>query len=94
MFFKGNYLRVLTPKTVDGNRPMIGYDGRVVYREDMLPLSAKRAIESRNAQLPDHLKKKIEVVETFTPKAIVTTEPEAENAPVKKAGQRKKNENQ
>lgn len=61
MFFKGNYLRVLTPKTTDGVNLVLDNDTRV-YKEDFLPLSARRDLELQNKYLPDVLKKKIEVV--------------------------------
>lgn len=56
------YLRVLSPKTRNGNDLVIGEDGRVEYKETHLPMSSKRYMELQNAKLPDHLKKKIEVV--------------------------------
>jgi len=70
--FNGDCLRVLSPKTEDGNRPRIGYDGRIEYREDFLPLTARRALERQNSRLPSHLKKIIEPVYT---KEIVKPEP-------------------
>lgn len=62
MFFTGNYLRVLSPVTSNGTNPKIGDDGRVQYKEALLPLTAKKALESQNNKLPEHLRKKIEVV--------------------------------
>jgi hypothetical protein len=61
MNFKGNYLRVLTPRTTDGVTPQME-NGRLVYKEDFLPLSARPHLETQNAKLPEILKKKIEVV--------------------------------
>lgn len=61
---KGDCLRVLSPKTEDGNRPRIGPDGRIVYKEEFLPLTAKRALDRQNNRLPNHLRKVIEVVTT------------------------------
>lgn len=61
---KGDCLRVLSPKTEDGNRPRIGTDGRIEYKEEFLPLTAKRALERQNNRLPAHLKKIIEPVIT------------------------------
>lgn len=60
--FKGSYLRVLSPKTTDGRTPMIGADGKVVLKEQHLPISAKRDLEIQNKDLPEILKKKIEIV--------------------------------
>lgn len=86
MIFTGRYLRVLSPRTVDGNRIMLEND-RVVYREDHLPYSALRHLQVRNSRLPDHLKKKIEVVETesIPARAVASTLSEApKKKPVRK----------
>lgn len=64
MFFNGPYLRVLSPATTNGVNLKIGDDDKVIYKEAHLPLTAKRSIEQQNAKLPDHLKKKVEVVGT------------------------------
>lgn len=64
MFFTGNYLRVSSPVTTNGTNPKIGEDGRVEYKETLLPLTARKALESQNKKLPEHLRKKIEVVES------------------------------
>jgi len=68
-FFTGTYLRVLSPRTTNGLSPEIGQDGKIVFREDHLPLSAKRYLESQNKKLPDILKKTIEVVGGESPKS-------------------------
>lgn len=60
--FKGSYLRVLSPKTTDGRTPMLDNEGRIVYAETPLPVTAKRDLELQNKDLPDILKKKIELV--------------------------------
>jgi len=62
MYFKGDYLRVLSPRTSDGVNVMFDEDERRVYKEDFLPLSAKKDLELQNEKLPDQLKKKIMVV--------------------------------
>lgn len=62
--FKGSYLRVLTPKTSDGNVPLTK-NNQVQYKETQLPLSARKALERENAKRPNHLKHQIEVVEDF-----------------------------
>lgn len=59
--FKGSYLRVLSPRTTDGQTPQM-QDDRLVYKEDHLPLTAKPHLEKQNAVLPAILRKKIEVV--------------------------------
>lgn len=61
MLFKGNYLRVSTPRTTDGVTPEMK-DGRLVYKEDFLPLSALKDLNEQNLKLPEILKKKIEEV--------------------------------
>jgi len=61
-FFTGSYLRVLSPRTTNGLSPQIGPDGKLVYREDHLPLSAKKHLENQNKKLPEILRKTIEVV--------------------------------
>lgn len=67
MNFKGEYLRVLTPLTTDGVSPLTEND-KIVFREDHLPMTAKKNLEAKNINLPNHLKKKIEVVSnTYTP---------------------------
>ena len=62
MIFPKGTLRVVSPVTEDGNRPKI-VDGMPVYKETFLPKTAKRALERQNNNLPNHLKKKIEVLE-------------------------------
>jgi hypothetical protein len=61
MIFPQGTLRVVSPVTEDGNRPKI-IDGMPVYKETFLPKTAKRALERQNNNLPNHLKKKIEVL--------------------------------
>lgn len=75
MVFKGNYLRVSTPRTTDGVTPLMEND-RLVYKEDFLPLSALKDLNEQNLKLPEILKKKIEVVkndEQGTPVPVVNT---------------------
>lgn len=84
---KGDCLRVLSPKTEDGNRPRIGPDGRIVYKEEFLPLTAKRALDRQNNRLPNHLKKVIEVVTTSE---VVTSQPIAEVPKKSKPGPKPK----
>lgn len=68
MFFKGDYLRVVSPVTEDGNRPKIDSEtGTPVYKETLLPVSARRALERQNKRLPNHLRKKIELVSSGEP---------------------------
>jgi hypothetical protein len=62
MIYPKGTLRVVSPVTVDGNRPKI-VNGMQVYKETYLPKTARRALENQNKRLPDHLKKKIEPLE-------------------------------
>lgn len=56
------YLRILTPRTKDGSNPLYGPDKQPTYKESHLPLSALKAMERENLNLPDHLKHVIEKV--------------------------------
>lgn len=61
MIFPKGTLRVVSPVTEDGNRPKI-VDGMPVYKETFLPKSAMRNLQRQNDRLPNHLKKKIELL--------------------------------
>jgi hypothetical protein len=61
-FMQGTYLRVLTPETINGVYPKQGEDGRQLFKETHLPISARPFMEQRNKKLPNALKMKIEVV--------------------------------
>jgi hypothetical protein len=61
-FLNGDHIRVITPITTDGVIPKLDEQGTQAYKETFLPLSAKKFIESQNHELPNHLKKIIEVV--------------------------------
>lgn len=75
MYFKGDYLRVVTPVTEDGNRPKIDPDtGQQIFKETALPVTARRQLEIQNQRLPQHLKKKIELVSSDEPRPIATKE--------------------
>jgi hypothetical protein len=50
MYFTGPYLRVLTPKTTNGILPLI-INGEQQYREDFLPLTARKQLEAKNRRL-------------------------------------------
>lgn len=62
LFFDQDYLRVTSVQTKDGVNPRYDENGRIMYKESWLPVSAKKYIERRNEQLPDSLKMKIELV--------------------------------
>lgn len=50
---------VKSPVTTNGTNPLIGDDGRVVFRETLLADSARSHLERLNKTLPDNLKHKI-----------------------------------
>lgn len=62
MYTQGSYLRVMTPRTTNGNNVVVNERGVVEYKEAHLPLTAKRSLELLNRNTPQHLRKKIEVV--------------------------------
>lgn len=75
MYFKGDYLRVVTPRTEDGSRPLIDPStGRQMFKETALPVTARKQLEKQNQGLPNHLKKIIELVSSSEPRPIVTKE--------------------
>lgn len=75
MYFKGDYLRVVSPVTEDGNRPLIDPEtGKQVWKETALPVTARKALEDQNKRLPNHLKKKIEYVSTQEERPIANKE--------------------
>lgn len=64
-FISGDYLRVTSVQTEDGSRPKLDENGRQMYKETELPLTAKKYMEKRNELLPNHLKMKIEIVKSI-----------------------------
>jgi hypothetical protein len=63
MIFKGGTIRVVSPVREGGNRVRVDPNtGQNMYKEEFFPLSAKRELDRLNRSLPNHLKKKIEVV--------------------------------
>lgn len=63
MFYNGPYLRVLTPRTKNGTELLIDETtGATQYREAHLPITARRKLESLNKNLPQYLRKQIEVI--------------------------------
>lgn len=59
---QNGYLRVTTPQTSDGTTLRYTEDQRLITKETHLPLTAKKFIEAENADLPQHLRHKIDVV--------------------------------
>ena len=68
MVFQGKYLRVLSPRTVDGTTPLL-VNGMLQYKEEFLPISAKPFLERQNKDLPEILRKKIEIIDDSVPTA-------------------------
>ena len=62
MIFPNGTIRVVSPVREGGNRVRVDDMGRPMYKEEYFPLSAKREFDRQNRSLPNHLKKKIEVV--------------------------------
>lgn len=61
-FLNGDHIRVVTPITTNGVIPKLDEQGQQAYKETFLPLTAKKFIEEQNINLPNHLKKIIEVI--------------------------------
>lgn len=61
--FQGDYLRILTPQTVNGIVPEMK-NGQQVYKESHAELGARKEFEKENLKLPDHLKHILEDVVT------------------------------
>lgn len=61
-FLNGDHLRVVSPLTTDGTSLKYGENGQVMYKETLLPLTAKKSLILQNTRLPAHLKKKIEII--------------------------------
>lgn len=60
--FKGNYLRVLSPVTSDGQIPVM-QNGQAKYKESHMAYGAAKYLESINKKLPAHLKHIVEKVD-------------------------------
>lgn len=65
-YFKGEYLRVKSPVTTNGITPKM-VNGQMVYKEDHLPVTARKILEKKNLKLPEHLRKIIEHVPAYRP---------------------------
>jgi hypothetical protein len=90
-FFQGNYLRVLTPQTIDGINLAYDANQRPIFKETHLPLTARKHLERKNEKLPAQLKKKIEVVdvESYSAQEEVKQEPVTEKPTKNKPGPKK-----
>jgi hypothetical protein len=58
---------VKTPITTNGRDPLIGADGKLVYKETILNASAKATLERINTKLPGSLKK---IITDVKPEAV------------------------
>jgi hypothetical protein len=57
------YIRIKTPRTVDGLNLLYDEKGQISYRIMEMPMSAKKHIERENATLPRQLQQIIEVID-------------------------------
>lgn len=62
--FQGDYLRISTPQTTDGNNLMYGPDGKPIYDIQEAPLESKKFFIQENKLRPTHLKHILEDVRT------------------------------
>lgn len=76
MYFKGNYLRVLTPRTTNGVVPKL-INGEQQWKETFLPITAKKQIEKKNNRLKKNgfsqLVAEIEVIGDETAETITSS---------------------
>ena len=79
MLFNEDYLRVSRPITTDGVNLKLK-DGKVQYKVIHLPKTARKFLETQNANTPDNLKVKIELVPfvPYEPKPVPTVNAELE----------------
>lgn len=61
------FLRVSTPKTIDGVTLAYDDENRPIYHVVHLPFSAKGHLDRANSKRPKHLQHKIEVIEGDLP---------------------------
>jgi hypothetical protein len=80
-FLNGDHLRIVSVITEDGIRPKLDETGRQMYKETLLPLTAKKHMDERNRELPKHLKMTIEVVRYFQEIPEQQTEQETKTEP-------------
>lgn len=68
--FTGSYLRILTPKTIDGINLMYEADGSIAYKESHLANTrvARELLERQNLKRPQQLKHIIEIVGEYVAK--------------------------
>lgn len=57
-----SYLRVLTPRTIDGMNVKYDDQRQVMFKETHLPVTARKYLLEENMSLPEHLHHKIEEV--------------------------------
>lgn len=62
--FQGDYLRILTPETIDGMNLAYHTNGQPKYSEQHAPLASKRFFEQENKTRPTQLKHILEEVHT------------------------------
>lgn len=65
--YEGDWLQVLSPRTVDGNVAMTDEKNQVMFKEAHLPITAKAPLEEQNRILPKHLQKQINIIKFVPP---------------------------
>ncbi len=72
---------VKTPVTSNGRDPIMGADGKIMYKETILEAAAQKVIEKRNLKKPTHLKA---IIEDYNPTKTAKVE-KTEAAPAVEA---------
>lgn len=99
-YFQGNYLRVLTPQTIDGINLAYDKNNQPIFKETHLPVTARKHLDKKNLKLPIQLRKQIELVDVesapvrivakppavFEPEVEQEAETDVETQPVKPKG--------
>ncbi len=60
-------IKILTPQTSNGLLNIMDDEGRMVFRESIVPATQRKFFEKLNTQLPDNLKHRIVDVPTTPP---------------------------
>lgn len=79
--FKGEYLRIRTPRTVDGINLKYDNSGQIEYKESHVAVTARKSFELENASRPNQLKHIIEHVGGVNSKPVETKTPKTPKQP-------------
>jgi hypothetical protein len=77
-------IKILTPQTSNGLLNIMDDEGRMVFRESIVPATQRKFFEKLNTQLPDNLKHRIVDIPTTPPPPPEPSALEKENAELKK----------